>query len=49
MYLRRMVRDDKKGVDFGIWKNHFTITVDLPVRSALECGQETKIAGQANI
>jgi uncharacterized protein (TIGR02757 family) len=21
MYLRWMVRDDKKGVDFGIWKN----------------------------
>ncbi|SFI06526.1 TIGR02757 family protein [Halpernia frigidisoli] len=33
MYLRWMVRDDKKGVDFGIWKNidakHLSIPLDV--------------------
>jgi uncharacterized protein (TIGR02757 family) len=30
MFLRWMVRNDDMGVDFGIWKKHFTFSIDLP-------------------
>ena len=31
MYLRWMVRNDKKGVDFGIWKQHSPADLMLPL------------------
>lgn len=31
MYLRWMIRDDKKGVDFGIWKNFKTSSLLCPL------------------
>lgn len=31
MFLRWMVRNDKRGVDFGIWKNHSTAKLYVPL------------------
>src|SRR5690606_462002 len=31
MYLRWMVRQDKKGVDFGIWKKHSPAELYVPL------------------
>ena len=31
MYLRWMVRDDNKGVDFGIWKNISAASLSCPL------------------
>jgi len=31
MYLRWMIRNDKKGVDFGIWKNHKSSDLYVPL------------------
>ena len=41
MYLRWMVRNDDKGVDFGIWKTISPCSIDLPGRCACSKGCET--------
>ena len=31
MFLRWMVRPNTKGVDFGIWKNHYPAQLSIPL------------------
>lgn len=46
MYLRWMVRDDKRGVDFGLWKNVPTTSLFIPLD--LHSGRIARLLGLLN-
>jgi uncharacterized protein (TIGR02757 family) len=50
MFLRWMVRNDKRGVDFGIWENHSMakLYVPLDVHTGISARQLGLITRKAN-
>jgi uncharacterized protein (TIGR02757 family) len=46
MYLRWMVRDDKRGVDFGLWKNVPASSLYIPLD--LHSGRIARLLGLLN-